>query len=87
MPAIVRFLFISAMLIVIGLEISHAQQQPDPAFLQQIIREMQAQRNRAMDDAAATAANAAKIADDLAKANARIKELEAKLPKEAEPAK
>lgn len=51
-------------------------EQPDPALLQRALQAMQAQRNQAMDAAAIENAKAAGLADDLAKANARIKELE-----------
>lgn len=54
------------------------QQQPDPAFLQRAITVLQAQRNAALDQAAGAEARVAQIADDLAKAQARIKELEPK---------
>ena len=54
------------------------QQSPDPAFLQRALGAMQAQRNQAMDAAAVNEAKAAGLADDLAKAQARIKELESK---------
>lgn len=45
------------------------QQPPDPAFMQRALGALQAQRNQA---------KAAGLADDLAKAQARIKELEGK---------
>lgn len=53
-----------------------AQQQPDPAFLQRALASMQNQRNQAMDAAARAEAIAAGLSDDLAKAQARVKELE-----------
>lgn len=57
-----------------------AQQQssPDPAFMQRAISSLQVQRNQAMDAAAINEAKAAGLADDLTKAQARIKELEKK---------
>lgn len=55
-----------------------AQQQPDPAFLQRALAAMQAQRNQAQDSAAVAEARAAGLSDDLAKAQARIKEIESK---------
>jgi len=61
-----------------------AQQQPDPAFMQRALNALQAQRNQALDAAAIADAKAGGLADDLAKAQARIKEMEA--PKDA-PAK
>lgn len=54
------------------------QQAPDPAFLQRALSAMQAQRNQAMDAAAVQQARADGLADDLAKAQTRIKELEEK---------
>lgn len=50
----------------------------DPALLQRALNVLQAQRNQAMDSAAIAEARAAGLTDDLAKANARIKELEPK---------
>lgn len=55
-----------------------AQQQPDPALLQRAANALQAQRNQAMDALAVAEARGAGLADDLAKAQARIKELEPK---------
>jgi hypothetical protein len=56
-----------------------AQQQPnDTAFQQRAIAALQAQRNQAMDNAAAQQARADGLAADLATAQARIKELEPK---------
>lgn len=55
-----------------------AQQAPDPAMLQRAIVALQGQRNQAADNAAALEVRAAALADDLAKAQARIKELEPK---------
>jgi hypothetical protein len=53
-------------------------QQADPQFLQRAVPVLQAQRNQALDAAAAQQARADGLADDLAKAQARIKELEQK---------
>ncbi len=63
---------------------ARAQQQPDPVVLQRAVAALQAQRNQALDSAAAAEVRAAGLADDLAKAQARIKELE---PKPEAPAK
>lgn len=52
-------------------------QQPDPAFLQRAAAALQTQRNAALDQAAAQQARADGLQDALAKAQARIKELEA----------
>lgn len=57
---------------------AHAQQAPDPAFLQRALSALQAQRNAAMDSQVVAEARAAGLTEDLAKANARIKELETK---------
>lgn len=53
--------------------------QIDPAFLQKVLRQMQSQRNQALDAHAMSEANAARLTEELAKANERIKELETKL--------
>lgn len=63
---------------------AYAQQQPDPAVMQRAMNVLQAQRNQAFDQAATAEVRAAGLADDLAKAQARIKELE---PKAEVPAK
>ncbi len=70
-------LLISAILLVLTIP-ALAQQPLDPAFLQRALGALQAQRNQAMDAAAVSEAKAAGLADDLAKAQARIKELETK---------
>lgn len=61
---------------VIASSAAFAQQQPDTALLQRAANAIQAQRNQAMDAAAVAEARAAGLAEDLAKSNARIKELE-----------
>jgi hypothetical protein len=53
-------------------------QQADPAFLQRAVGVLQTQRNDAFNAAAAQQVRADGLADDLAKAQARIKELEQK---------
>lgn len=53
-------------------------EQPDLQVLQRAVSILQAQRNQAQDSAAAAEVKAAGLADDLAKAQARIKELESK---------
>jgi hypothetical protein len=58
---------------------------PDPAFLQKALSAMQAQRNQAMDALAVSDAKAQMVAEDLAKANTRIKELEPKPEPKKEP--
>lgn len=68
-----RILLILALLLAAGPAIA---QQADTAFLQRAISVLQAQRNTALDQAALAEAKLAGLADDLAKANARIKSLE-----------
>mgnify|MGYP001562945755 CR=1 FL=1 len=69
---------IAALMLIISTS-AFAQQQPlDPAFLHRAISALQAQRNQSMDTAAVSEARAAGLADELAKAQARIKELEKK---------
>lgn len=55
-----------------------AQQQADPAMLQRALSAIQIQRNQAFDLAASWEARANGLAEELAKAQARIKELESK---------
>jgi hypothetical protein len=55
-------------------------QQPDVAFMQRAIVSLQTQRNNALDAAAASDAKLAGLTEDLTKAQAHIKELEAKIP-------
>lgn len=55
-----------------------AQQQVDPAMLQRALGAVQVQRNQAFDLAASWEARANGLAEELAKAQARIKELEPK---------
>jgi hypothetical protein len=61
-----------------------AQQQPDASFLQRAINTLQTQRNTALDAQAVAEARASGFTEELAKANAKIKELEDKVnpPKE-----
>lgn len=63
-----------------------AQQQPDPAFLQHALDAVAAQRERAMNETALERVKVVQLQEALAKAQARIKELEAKAPA-SEPAK
>lgn len=55
-----------------------AQQQPDAATLQRLLAACEAQRNQALAWHMHSEAARAGLADDLAKANARLKELEPK---------
>lgn len=59
-----------------------AQQQPDAATLQRILASTQAQRNQFLDAFNAASARVDALTDDLARAQARIKELETKPDKE-----
>lgn len=61
-----------------------AQQAPDPAFLQRALAAVEQQRNQALNSQAVAEARAAGLTDDLAKANARIKEMETKIEKPKE---
>lgn len=54
------------------------QQAPDPAFLQRAITAVQTQRNLALDAQAVAEAKVATLIEELAKAQARVKELESK---------
>lgn len=67
-----------AFLAVLLISPASAQDRADPAFMQRAMGALQAQRNAAMDQAAAQQARADGLADELAKAQARIKELEPK---------
>lgn len=61
------------------------QQQADPAFMQRAINALQTQRNTALDAAASQQARADGLAEDLAKAQQKIKDFEA-LPKQSDSA-
>jgi hypothetical protein len=63
-----------ALLFMLAASPAFGQQQPDAQFLQRAIAALQAQRNQALDAAASAEARAAGLADDLAKAQTRIKE-------------
>lgn len=54
------------------------QQGPDPAFMQRALDSIAAQRNNALNAAAVAEARVAGLTEELAKATARIKELEPK---------
>lgn len=55
---------------------SAQQQAPDPAFLQRAVAALQTQRNQALDNEVAWKAQYEGLLEQLAKANARIVELE-----------
>lgn len=54
------------------------QKVPDSAFMQRAMAVLQGQRNQALDQAADAGIRIAELTEELAKANARIKELESK---------
>ena len=57
-----------------------SQQKPDPAVLERTISVLEQQRNSAMNSAAIAETRLATVSEELAKAQERIKELEAKSP-------
>lgn len=71
-----------ALLLVLSTAPAFAQA-PDPAFLQKAVNALQTQRNSAMDAQAVAEAKLQIVTDDLAKANAKIKELEEAAEKKA----
>lgn len=75
--------FIAATIALLTTLPSSAQQAtaPDTAFLQQALNAIQAQRDRANNEAAAAQAQSGLLTEQLAKAQARIKELEDSLKK------
>lgn len=73
-----KLLIIAALL---SVSPAFAQQQPDPETLQRAIQAVQLQRNQALDISANLQVQLSKVQEDLAKAQARLKELE---PKAAE---
>jgi len=66
-------------LFVLSVATANAQQPPDPAFLQQAVAALQAQRNRALDEAAG---NAAQLAQAQQKVADLQKQLDALKPKD-----
>jgi len=70
-----KFLVIAALLVP---SVSFAQQIDQNEFMQRAVATLQNQRNSALDAQAAAEARLAILADQLNKANARIKELEDK---------
>ena len=64
-----------------GAALAQPQQQPDPAYLQKVLAAVQFQRNQALDNEAVLRAQLDTVSAELAKAKARIEELEAKVPK------
>lgn len=64
--------------------LAFAQQQTDPVILQRTIEVLEGQRNQAFNREALAEIRAAGLAADLAKASAKIKELETKSDKPSE---
>lgn len=78
--------FAAAFILVLAVSVFAQQPPPDPVLMQKTIEALQTQRNEASDWRAALTARLSQAMDENAKLQARIKELEAKLPKpEAEP--
>lgn len=73
-----RAMFAVALLTLTTPALAQQQAPSDPAYLQQAILALQAQRNEAMDRSAAIAANVQMLAAENEKLKARVKELEAK---------
>lgn len=73
-------MYLRALLILLALSSVASAQQADPAFLQRAITAVQMQRNLALDAQAVAEARVAALTEDLAKAQAHIKELESKEP-------
>lgn len=71
-------MYLRSLLLLLALTTPAFAQQPDSIFLQKAITAVQTQRNLAMDTAAVAEAKVAQLTEDLAKAQARIKELEDK---------
>lgn len=70
-------MYLKAILLSLFISAPAFAQQPDAVFLQRAITAVQTQRNLAMDAQAVAEAKVATLTDELAKAQARIKELEA----------
>lgn len=71
-------MYLRSLLLLLALTAPASAEQPDSVFLQKAITAVQTQRNLAMDTAAVAEAKVAQLTEDLAKAQARIKELEDK---------
>lgn len=72
----IRYIFIALLL---SSPVFAQQQQPEATDLKRVINALYQQRNSAMDQQLNAEVKAAATADELTKAQARIKELEAKL--------
>lgn len=76
-----KYLLVIA-LFTLSTDVYAQQSTADIGFLQRAVTALQTQRNQAYDQAAASDAKAAGLTEDLTKANAKIKELEDKQPKD-----
>lgn len=74
-----RFVLISIIVLFTSTATNAQQALPDASFMQRAITVLQTQRNSALDGQAAAEAKAAGLAEDLAKAKTKIKELEDKI--------
>jgi septal ring factor EnvC (AmiA/AmiB activator) len=72
-----KILIVSA--VVLSTSAAFAQQQADVPFMQRAIAALQAQRNAALDQQAVLESKANGLAEDLAKFQAKVKELETKV--------
>lgn len=73
-----RSVLIAVVLLLVTPAAAQQQNVPDPAFLQRAIASIENQRNQALSAQVVAEAKAAGLAEELAKANAKIKELESK---------
>jgi hypothetical protein len=73
------FIVSAIVLFASGASAQQAVAPPDAAFMQRAITSLQTQRNTALDNQAVAEAKATGLTEDLAKANAKIKELEDKI--------
>lgn len=74
----IRAIIIAASIVTANAAFAQQQQISEPAMLQRMLTLAQAQRNQFLDAYTVAEAHAAGLAADLAKAQARIKELEEK---------
>jgi hypothetical protein len=74
-----KFFIVSAIVLFASGASAQTTMAPDAAFMQRAITSLQAQRNTALDNQAVAEAKASGLAEDLTKANTKIKELEDKI--------
>jgi hypothetical protein len=79
-----RYIFLAIILaLVSGGLVAHAQQQPDPAFLQKAVQVLQTQRNNEADQRAVAEARAAMLQDEVTKLQKELAEAKKIAPAEA----